>query len=107
MMIAFVLATALFLAGCVSVKPVVVRDPASGRTETCTFSLSILTMATDGRCTDGTSIEGRVRDGKSSVVGRDRHGAIVTCGPTFNGAICWPSANAYQKPSDPPAPAGE
>lgn len=90
------LASLLFLlAGCASVNTIV-RDPKTGQTETCAATFNAMTMTAKLRCTDGTSAEGKPVDGKVSLVARDRFGAIVTCGPDFNGALCWPSAQHYK-----------
>lgn len=90
----------LLLAGCVSINTVV-RDPKTGQTEACRVTFG-MTMTAKLRCTDGTSAESHTVAGKVSMVARDRFGSIVTCGPDFNGALCWPSAEHYK-----PAPVWE
>lgn len=91
--------SALILAGCVAPIHTAVRDPGTGQIEVTTMSVMFMSMKL--RCTDGTSAEGKMMEGKSSVVARDHLGNARTCGRDFSGAVCWPSANA----SVPPAPA--
>jgi len=98
-----VLAMVAMISGCASTRAIV-RDPKTGQTEACDMTFNALTMTAKGRCTDGTSMESRTGvSGKASTVARDRFGAVVTCGPNFNGAPCWPSAQHYK----PPAPIEE
>jgi uncharacterized protein YceK len=99
---ALLLLLLLLLTGCASVNTVV-RDPKTGQTEACEVTFNAMTMMAKGRCTDGTTMESKVVNGKSSTVARDRFGTVVTCGPDFNGALCWPSAQHYK----PPAPIQE
>jgi hypothetical protein len=89
----------LLLGGCVGPIHTVVRDPKTGQTEACDVKFYVMTMTMKGRCIDGTSMEAE----QGAVVARDRFGAVVTCGPNFNGAPCWPSAQHYK----PPAPLWE
>lgn len=86
------------LTACASVNTVV-RDPKTGQTESCRVTF-YLTMNASGRCTDGsTTMEVKTVKGKTESVGRDRFGRVVTCGPEFNGAMCWPSSEHYKPPA--------
>lgn len=94
----FLALTALpLLGGCIAPVHTVVREPETGRIETCTTTFSFWEMALSGQfavastCSDGTSFAARF-DPKNvrPPIPRDRDGVPRTC-DEFSSALCWPT----------------